>query len=301
MTKLDTQFGIINKINKDTPYECYKHSNYTNPSSIFILLVLSTIGTLILSAIYSYAIHYIPLVFLNVICTIFFGYLTGVIVGISGKIAKIRNSTILTIFGIIFGLFAVYSSWVIWLFELFQRQEWVFNPVTILHIMQFLSIEGVWSSGSFTPTGFLLYIIWFVEAAIIVGGCIYASSTYIKNDAFCEKCNAWVNDKYKLFNLNYVCNSTKLKNLLHQGQFSALSDLKIQNPPGDAYTTVELSKCSNCDELYLLKVNTVKIIRKSDDTFKTYKTAIVQNMIIDSEIYDSIKSWEQKEIELSQK
>ena len=157
--------------------------------------------------------------------------------------------------------FAVYSSWVIWLFELFQRQGWTFNPVTILHIMQFLSIEGVWSSGSFTPTGFLLYIICFVVAAIIVGGCIYASSTYIKNDAFCEKCNAWVVDKHKLPNLNYTYNSTKLKNLLHQGQFSALSDLKIQDPPNDSYTAVELSKCSNCDELYLLTVNIVEIIK----------------------------------------
>ena len=298
---MDNQFGIINKINKDTPYECYKHSKYTNPSSIFILLVLSTIGTLILSAIYSYAIHYIPLVFLNVICTIFFGYFTGIIIGISGKIAKIRNSTVLTVYGIIFGLFAVYSSWVIWLFELFQRQGWTFNPVTILHIMQFLSIEGVWSSGSFTPTGFLLYIIWFVEAAIIVGGCIYASSTYIKNDAFCEKCNAWVKDRHVLPNLNYTYNSNKLKNLLHQGQFSALSDLKIQDPPNDSYTAVELSKCSNCDELYLLTVNIVEIIKKSDGNFKTHKTTVVQNMIIDSEIYESIKSWEQKELLLSQK
>ena len=102
-------------------------------------------------------------------------------------------------------------------------------------------------------------------------------------------------------NLNYTYNSNKLKNLLHQGQFSALSDLKIQDPPNDSYTAVELSKCSNCDELYLLTVNIVEIIKKSDGNFKTHKTTVVQNMIIDSEIYESIKSWEQKELLLSQK
>ncbi|TYQ16318.1 UNVERIFIED_CONTAM: hypothetical protein Cloal_2846 [Acetivibrio alkalicellulosi] len=284
-------FGIINKINITKPYQHYKHSGTLNLSSIFILLLLGTIGTLILSIIYSYAIHYIPLIALNVICTVFFGYFTGLIIGHSGKISKIRNNTVLIIYGIIFGLFAVYISWVVWLYELFQRQELIFNPVAILNIMQFLSIEGIWSTNSYTPTGFSIYVIWFVEAVIILCTTIYGAATFLKTNVFCEKCNAWVENKYILPNLNYTYNPTKLTNLIQQGQFSAISDLRVQEPASNLYTSVELSKCSKCNDLYLLKVNTIKLILKSNGNVKRDETIIVENMIIDSEIYNSIKTW----------
>ncbi|MDQ2086705.1 hypothetical protein RBH29_09735 [Herbivorax sp. ANBcel31] len=287
-------FGIINKIDKDNPYKCYKHSKYVNPSSIFILLLMGIAGTLILSAIYSYAIHHLPLKPLNIICTVLFGYLTGLFIGISGKIAKIRNPIILTIIGVVFGLFAVYSSWVIWLFELSQRQEWIFDLSAIFHTMQTISVNGVWSANSYTPTGFLLYIIWFVEATAILGTCVYASSTFIKKDAFCEKCNVWIDTKYVLPNLNHTSSNDKLRNLLHQGQFSALSDLEVQNQPSNLFTMVELSKCSKCNEIYLLTVKAVEIIKSSNGNFSRDETTIVQNMIIDDEIYDSIKSWGEK-------
>lgn len=295
---MDNPLGIVSKINTVSPYQCYKHSKDINLLSLFIFLILSTVGTFLLSIIYSYALHYISVGFLNVVSTALFGYFAGLFVGVSGEVAKVKNPTIITIFGVVFGLFAIYSSWVVWLFESSHRQVWIFNPIDILEIMRFSSIKSMQNPNFSAPTGFLLHSTWLAEAISIFVVFVYVSSTHIKNRVFCEKCNIWLDDEYIASYLNYPYNHGQLRNLLYQGQFSALSDLEIYKPGNDSFTKVKLSKCSDCNELYLLTVDAIKIIKKPDKNSRIHKTTIVQNMIIDSEIYHSIKFWTEREVVL---
>ncbi|MFZ5985746.1 MAG: hypothetical protein ACOYWZ_01290 [Bacillota bacterium] len=278
-------------VNTGTRHSYYKHSGAFSPMGPIIILVLGTIGTTILSLIYSYAIYYIPFVYLNFLIAIGFGFGAGFIVGMGGKLGKVRNTSIMTLFGVIIGLFAQYAQWVFWIFAYSKQQLLFTNPVDIFAIMKLLAVEGVWSIRSFTPTGAFLYVIWFLEAVIIIGTSTITARTLLNDSAFCEKCNIWVDNKEFIDPLDYVNDSEELRNQLEQGNFSALSLLKKAELGSNQYTTVELLSCKDCKDFYLVTVKSVMISKNSKGEEKKDEKVIVENLIIDSRVYNSIKLW----------
>jgi hypothetical protein len=64
-----------------------------------LMLIGGSVGSLVLSAIYGYAIFYIPFIYINLFVTFGFGALVGLLVGFAAKLGKVRNSVLVVLFG----------------------------------------------------------------------------------------------------------------------------------------------------------------------------------------------------------
>lgn len=163
--------------------------------------------------------------------------------------------------------------------------------VEIYYLIRYLAITGVWSIRDFTPTGVVLYGIWFVEAAIIIGGSVLIATSIIKTKPFCEKCNEWVEKNELLVPLNFVDNIEELKLKLEQGDFEALTHLGKAETDSCQYTTVTLKHCEQCKEFYLISVWATTITKNQKGEEKTNNKEIVNRLIVDQHVYDYLMEW----------
>ena len=87
------------------------------------------------------------------------------------------------------GLIAVYCAWWTWLAALSEWELVFLNPIDLPWMISSIAAEGVWSMKTWTPTGWQLYTIWFIEAAVIV---VVACGAGLGDEIpFCEECDEW--------------------------------------------------------------------------------------------------------------
>ena len=93
----------------------YEPSNKFSYASFgyFLLACLTIIP--ILALIYSYAIWYIPIPYINFFITAGFGFGIGLVVQyLAVKLGKVRNSKVAALFGFLGALVGLYISWAVW-------------------------------------------------------------------------------------------------------------------------------------------------------------------------------------------
>jgi len=112
---------------------------------------------------------YMNFIVLNIIVALLCGTFIAVITVFGGNTGKVNNRFTHTLFGFVFGLIAVYTSWVIWLYAISGWDALFFQPSEILDIIVMISDVGVWSIFEFTPTGNILLTFWGLEAITIAG------------------------------------------------------------------------------------------------------------------------------------
>ena len=86
-------------------------------------------------------------------------------------------------------LMAVYCAWWTWLAALYEWDLIFLNPIDLPWIISSIASEGVWSMRAWTPTGWQLYLIWLIEAGIIV--VIACGAGLGEEIPFCEECDEW--------------------------------------------------------------------------------------------------------------
>ena len=175
----------------------YQPSGKSSGAGIPVLLIGGLVAAAVLGAVYAYATHFIPFIYISFLLTIGFAFAMGWVVNQLTKMGKIRNPSTITWASIVIGIAAVYFAWVFW----FQAAMGVLfvNPMDVLGAQQLLGQTGVWSIASFAPTGMTLYAFWAVEAAVIAIGTWIFSQNQVY-EPFCETCEKWLETKKEVTN-----------------------------------------------------------------------------------------------------
>lgn len=273
------------------PGKYYEHSGTVGVAGIIYMVLLGAVGAVVLGAIYGYAIYYIPLIYLNFIITIGFGWGVGFLVGKGGKAGKVRNSKALLLLGLVLGLFAEYTGWVSWIYAYTDQQTLVLSPLVILDFAGAISQGGIWSIFGWTPTGVALYLFWLTEAAIIVGASALVAWAELSSTPFCEKCDKWIEEEEILSPLDPVGDQNELKSQLELGDYTLLKTLKIKGPESDGnnYTKVTLLHCPECRQNCFLTVKSVMVTFDSDNEENTTEIDVVENLIITPDHHSMLK------------
>ena len=220
--------------------------------------IVSAIATIVLAIIYSYVIVYVPLV--GYVSVIFVG---GLIIGIGllifglGRATKCRNPNFLRLVGIICGLLAFYFSWAAFEYVLFDQFDngiaWTMvdvflSPAAVWHVALDINRTGWYSIFGGTPSGTLLWIIWAVEAILIIVGPAMLVSMLMDDEVFCEHCNAWCQKSLDAARLALPDDQNALKPL----QFENLDVLKTLRPTEQdtyPYLRVDMWNCDLCKQM----------------------------------------------------
>jgi hypothetical protein len=219
----------------------YNESGNYNPLGMFFYVSTSLITLLILAYIYSLIITFLPFIYLNFLIVIGFGLTISVVSRIFSLVFKIRNQKKTIIVTIILAFFSVYFQWVCYIFivsyENFDftyifKDTWFFIEILIrpdLIISDIIEISkiGLWSIGSsdLFIRGFILWIIWFIEAVAI----IFLAWNNFKNFnilPFSERDNNWYKKEIIDFDFEYIAFKRNFIDEFQSKGFDSIRDLK---------------------------------------------------------------------------
>jgi hypothetical protein len=123
----------------------------------------------------------------------------------------------------------LYIGWVSWIHAFSGREIIALDPYSLFNLIHEISIRGAWSIKKTTPTGIVLYIVWAIEAIIIVGAA-GATALLSSDSPYCEMCKKWVETKDTITRLEPILKKDELISKLEQGNFESLKSLnKLEN------------------------------------------------------------------------
>jgi len=261
----------------------YKHSGKAPLMGLFFIGIAGFIAVPILGLIYGVLTRVIPFIYINALVLIGFVYAISYVLSQVAKFGKIRNMILLGLAGFFFGLLADYIGWVAWL-AVTVGDPWFlvefFFPADIFYIITLVAEEGAWSISGTTPTGVFLYILWAIEAIIVIGGIPYLTLEMLSKIPFCEESDAWADKRTQIGAFTPIANPAQFKDAVSQGNFSAFNELKTSPENDRRYTALEVFECEQCRNFFMLNVTdvTIKINNKGKAEAKTKK--ILNNLLL---------------------
>ena len=269
----------------------YVESGQVNPVGALTFLGLGALAALGLGAAYAYLSFYIPLVYVNLIIAGGFGFALGWVAAKIAKMAKVRNASVLLGGGFLIGLLGLYFAWVFWIHAFSEFSMLSFNPGDIFNIMQLLGITGVWEIFGSTPTGGMLYLIWALEAIIIIGVCVVVTKAFFTRQPYCEDCNTWTEEMVISDRIEPIAEPKAFIQRLEAKDFTALTSLERVAADFPVRTKVEISDCPDCNGNAYLTVELVKVTVDDEGKTSTNLIPLVENLKISHSDYMMLKDW----------
>lgn len=154
---------------------------HSGPSGLLGLVLGTVFGLaagIALAFAYSYATALVPIVgYITFALSVAFGLGIASAVAYGFRLGNARSATLSATVGLVVGTIAFYVSWAVWVYAMIRRGDLVdisltslvTNPAGLFDIIQGINQGGRWTMGSFTPRGVLLWIMWAIEALLIIG------------------------------------------------------------------------------------------------------------------------------------
>jgi hypothetical protein len=275
----------------NNPDMYYQESGNVDLKGILIVAVVGAVTAALLGAIYGYVSYYIPLIYFNFFITLFFGIGVGFALGKASLWGSIRNTKFMLAAGLFFGVLAIYFGWVSWFHAVSEQSLLMFGPGEILQSMEGIASFGAWSIFGWTPTGTALYIIWAIEAIMVIGGTTLLAMGGGGREPYCEDCDAWTASEVLPGHFSAIEDPIALISGLESRDMSLLTKLEKVEPTELHRTKVELVKCGTCRNSHYLTVEHVEASFDDDGKMKEDETPIVENLKLNNDSYDQIKRW----------
>ena len=249
----------------------YKHSGKFSGGALAYGLVCGTLVGLITAWVYAYIDLYSPLggVVSAVVAAIF-----GVIVGAttSNFLNKklVRNPAVGMAAVTLATAVSYYVSWVVWLVALLHRGgmtdpelsvgSLAVHPRDVWQIVGMVNHAGAWKYRDSTPTGWELWAVWAMEAAIVFGASLAFAWTNMHDTPFCEQCVQWTKKKADIARvvpteLVHFKQDLENKNFAAVEKLGPAPDYSVDFHRLDMYSC---EKCSMFDVLDAVRVRRVK-------------------------------------------
>lgn len=257
----------------------YRHSGRFSPFAVVKALGIGLLVSVPMAFVYSYIIVYLPIIsVITFFLTAGFGGVVGFVVGMAMHAGNVRNHKVAVATALPVALFALWASWVTWVYALLHRGEeadvglldLVFDPAGLWEVITLINEKGAWSLKGLTPTGGLLWAMWAVEAAIIVGIIVVIVRESV-NSPFCEGCHRWC-DEQKAIAVLGPTSKGDLVPRLEQGNYAVLQELT--EATNLAFTQLDLHQCSQCQATAALTATSVTVTTKNGKEEKEEKTLL---------------------------
>jgi hypothetical protein len=249
------------------------------------------IAAIPLGFVYSYAIKWIPIIYLNVLLTGGYGFLFGFLTGTLLRVFKVRNTPLALLCGFMAGIFALYFNWSGHINALVKDAPWFCTPGQIKAIMQVLYEEGSWGfrSGG-NVTGITLAIVWVVEALMILGLSTIISSSMVSSLPFCETSQCWLDEEKHINSMEAF--SDEEVEALKSGQLDTLSQMRGKVAGQSPFGRLTIKHSDKCDEFCTLSVSNVSITVDKEGSPKESATELVSNLVLPKTMMGFVKSFE---------
>ncbi|MBD2770323.1 hypothetical protein IC235_20745 [Hymenobacter sp. BT664] len=286
----------------------YQPSNRMPLGGVLLFLLGGVVTAAVLALVYIYAEWYIPFVYINVFFCLGFGLLLGAVLMILVRAGKLRSPRGVLILVLLVGLAAVYLEWGVYLTLLFNSETTgtgrdadtstsfstsllasiLTSPGQMWEAIEKINKTGTWSVKRTTPTGVFLWVVWSIEALIIVGGA-YLLAYSQAEEPFSELANEWADEETLAHPVGYLQDEASSRTALESGQFHLLTP-HLATSKTEPFARLKLYRAPNdatCQYLTLENVTTT-LDSKGESSEST--TTVVQYLAISTAIYEDLKA-----------
>jgi len=283
----------------------YAPSGKFDSKAILYFILISVIAMPLLGLAYSYAIWYIPIIYLNFIIAGAIGFTIAWLVSkYVIKIGKVRNKTLAIIFALLASSIALYSAWIVWVdlvlnigesygnstigiaasnVDINQLYVLATNPLTLFELIANINEYGTWGIKSATVSGPFLTIIWIIEAVLIIGVTLLLTNG--SRVPFCELSNQWFDSK-NLPAFDVIDNGPELIKAIENGDPTAFNTLTLATKADQDHSVFTLYSSSN-NENYLT-INNKKAKYNKEGALSFDDTLLVENIYLNYELKDKL-------------
>ena len=271
----------------------YKPSGKIPVKGIFISLITALAITVILSIVYIALQWFIPFIYLNLFIAAGLGFGVGGGVFIAIGAGKIRNTTYEFVLAVLCGLLAWYCQWALFVSLLSEAEGsmgggmWVrssFNltgfwyifthPQLLFQAMLSLNESGTFTLKHSTVSGTLLWVVWVIEALIIIGAPILFSLSGRSTVPFSEHNDQWMDDRDLAGKLKTVTDPDHLINELSTGNLRSLKEFLPADDVSNDYATLRIYESPGDPVSYISLINISHTADKKGELKKEAKTVI---------------------------
>lgn len=270
----------------------YESTNKTDLKMLLLTSLSIFILVPILAYVYANLTWFMPIIYVNFLLTMVLGVAVSYIVEFVLWFGKCRSSRHALMIAIFAGLFTVYFQWAVWLQIVSSLEQgytsgekyeliiaYFINPATMLELMKLISDTGVWEIAGTTISGAILWLIWAIEAGIIIALIITRTRKFV-HEPFCETSNKWAT-RYNLSGLTSIQNPKDIKVELSNKNYA---DLEALVPADEmrAHAALTFYHCE-MEDVYYLTINN-KIVFIGTKEVKTINNFLVEYIKIDRTI-----------------
>ncbi|KAF2513951.1 hypothetical protein [Flavobacterium foetidum] len=281
----------------------YKPSGKFSPMFILCFLLASVTAFPIIGLIYAYCIWYIPIIYVNFFITIGFGFLVGFVLSwLVIKKGKVRNPLLGFVIGLAGAFVALYFHWAVWIdlvinagesygdeklgitvsnIEFLQVFSLIFRPDVVFEYIGQVNQYGTWGIRGATVSGTLLWVIWAIEAIVVIG--ISGFLPYLESKKpFSESTNSWY-EEVVLPAFSYIENKNQIVAAIlanNNTDFDALNidvDKKV-----DSHSVFTLYKSKSGKNYLSVENKTSKVDDKGNISFDSDQ--IVEYILINNDL-----------------
>jgi len=177
----------------------YQHSGKLGYAPV-LLPVAGIPLLLILALVYAYINVYNPIGgYITFLIILGYAFACGFVIATLLKLSKCRSTTFCYISAAIGAILSLYFAWAFFLYALAHRFGFMevgalsllFNPLAVWEIAGEINATGWFSIKGATPSGIFLWILWGIEAVVILFAVLAIAGDGIADEMFCERCETW--------------------------------------------------------------------------------------------------------------
>lgn len=227
--------------------------------SVIAAILGAGIAAWLFAWVYGPVEHYSPIVQLNFLLAGGMGWLIGKAARAMLRKKRIYRIGPALLVGLAGGIVGLWSSWLTYLlvisgFDFEFYWELLIHPARLWEIMKLLAVNPMWviNKTSQAESPLLYYVVWFFEAAIIIGTPVVMCHAFLKENLLCENCNEWLGATGDLavFSLADAAGNSAV-DAVKTGDLSVLSSLPrvAEGEEAPRWLEVRGYSCPNCRHL----------------------------------------------------
>ncbi len=265
-----------------------------------LLALLLVPATLVLALAYGYADVYFPLRHPLVSACLLGAYTVALclLVGHLRSWGGVESAGFMLALGPAVGLFALYAAWAAFgaaYLARFARPgtsmpgylDLLLRPDLVWRLARTINEHGWFTLGPVTPAGPLLWILWGLEAATIVGGPTAVTREVTRDQVLCEECRVWcVDDERRPFFAAPV-EPAALERAI-DGDTAALQALPEPSESARTFVSLDLKRCPGCKRFATSVLRVVEISVNGQGQRSYAKADLSPRFVVEPDTYERL-------------
>ncbi len=232
---------------------------------------------IVLGFVYTYAVWYIPFIYVNFFLTLGAGLGAAFAIKQLIRLLKSRSGKYNMALGLLAGLVLIYTNWAVWV-DLVVNSQNSYNlgnnrigitvssssidnlmilfthPSLIWDLAWKINDVGTWGIRGATISGGFLTVIWVIEALMLLG-VSFISGWGADMEPFDESTNQWAEKQEAQSNFAFIVNPEEFKSELEARHYQLLQNLPVKSPDSIDFSEITAHYIATGDVFYLSIVN----------------------------------------------